>query len=91
MDESSVVVSEYFNDQSERCCGKRFDLIADFKRYRLAPQSPLRAMIFVVIWPAGRFDLVILPTEFNSTSATYIESCLKPPLKSLPAEANGKK
>ena len=50
MDESSVVVSEYFNDQSERCYGKRFDLIADFKRYRLAPQSPLRAMFFVGMW-----------------------------------------
>ena len=37
MDGSYVVVSEYFNDQSERYYGKRFYLISDFKRYRLAP------------------------------------------------------
>ena len=37
MDGSYVVVSEYLNDQSERYYGKRFDLISDFKRYRLGP------------------------------------------------------
>ena len=51
----------------------------------------MRAMVFVAIWPAGRLDFVILPTGFKATSATYIESCLKPPLKSLPAEADRKK
>ena len=37
MDGSYVVVSEYFNDQSKRYYGQRFDLTSDFKRYRLAP------------------------------------------------------
>ena len=48
-------------------------------------------MVFVAMCPAARFDLVILPTGFKATSVTYIESCLKPPLKSLPAEADRKK
>ena len=91
MDESYVVLSVYFNDQNERSYGKRFDLIADFKRCRLVPKSPLRAMVFVAMWPAGRFEFVILPTGFKATSVTYIKSCLEPLLKSLPAEADRKK
>ena len=91
MYESYIVVSEYLNNQRQRCYGKIFDLFADFKRYRLVPQSPLRAMVFVAMWPAGRLGLVILQSGLKPTSATYIESCLKPPLKSLPAEADGKK
>ena len=74
MDGSYVVVGEYLNDQSERYYGKRFDLISDFKRCRLVPKSPLRVMIFVAMWLAERSDLVILPTGFKATSATYIES-----------------
>ena len=57
----------------------------------LAPQSPLRAVVFVAMWFPGRFNLVIWLTRFKATSVTYIESCLKPPLKSLPAEADRKK
>ena len=57
----------------------------------LAPQSPLRAVVFVAMWFVGRFNLVIWLTGFKATSATYIESCLKPLLKSPPAEADRKK
>ena len=48
-------------------------------------------MVFVAMWPVGRFDFVTLPTGFKATFATYIESCLKPPLKSLPAQVDRKK
>jgi hypothetical protein len=48
-------------------------------------------MVFVAMWLAERSDLVILPTGFKATSATYIESCVKPPLKFPPSEADRKK
>ena len=48
-------------------------------------------MIFVAIWPAGRSDLVILPSRFKTKSATYIKNCFKPFLASLPPYLNLKK
>ena len=68
---------------------KNDELIADLKKCRHVSKSPVSAMVFVAMWPAGRF--AILPTEIKATSVTYIESCLKPPLKSPPAEADRKK
>ena len=68
-----------------------FDLIADYKKYSFVPKSTLRAMVFVAIWPAGRSDLVILPSGFKPNSATCIENYLKPLLASLPPYQNLKK
>ena len=48
-------------------------------------------MIFVAVWPAGKMDLVILPSEFKITSASYVENCLKPLLEGLPSELDKKK
>ena len=48
-------------------------------------------MIFVVVWPAGKLDLVILPSGFKITAAFYIENCLKPLLEGLSTELDKKK
>jgi len=48
-------------------------------------------MVFVAIWPAGRSDLVILPSGFKTNSATWIKNCLKPLLTYLPPYQNLKK
>ena len=53
------------------------------KTFRLFPTSPLREIVFVVIWPAGRSDLVLLRSGFKTISATYIENSLNPLLPSL--------
>ena len=82
--ERYFVVGEYLNHQTQRSYGKSFDLIPDCKRYRILPKSPVRAMVFVVIWPAGRSDLVLLPSGFKTISVTYIENSLNPLLPSLP-------
>ena len=91
VDESYVVVGEYLNHQNERCYGKTFDLIPDSKKFHLAAKSPLKAMIFVAVWPEGKSDLVILLSGFRITLETYIENCLKPLIDSLPTNLDKKK
>jgi len=90
VDECYIVVGEYFNNQNERCYGRKFEMIPDFKKYRDQPKSPLRAMVFVAVWPGGNSGLVVLPSGFKITAASYIEHCLKPLLESLPEDWNQK-
>ena len=91
VDECYIVVGEYLNHQNQRCYGKSFEVIPNYKKVQLLPKSPLRAMVFVGMWSDGTSDLVILRSGFKITSATYIENCLKPLINALPTEMDKKK
>lgn len=91
VDECYVVVGEYFNRQNERCYGKSFDLIPDYKKFKRRKKSPLTAMIFGAVWRGGRSDLVVLPSGFRLNQHTYKEECLIPLLENLPDKMSANK
>jgi len=88
VDECYVTVKKHFNVQNERCYGKSFDLIPDYKKFRELPKTPLSAMIFGAVSREGRSRLVVLKSGFRLNQYTYKDKCLIPLQKRLPYKLN---
>jgi hypothetical protein len=88
--ECYVTVQKHFNYQNERCYGKNFELIPDWKKYREFPKTPLSAMIFGAVSREGRSKLVVLKSGFRLNQHTYINECLIPLKKSMPDKLDPK-
>ena len=65
LDESYIVVGENASHHNVRCYRKRFDIIQDFKRYRLIPITRLRVVAFVAIQPAGKSHTWFCTPDFG--------------------------
>src|SRR5208282_3452796 len=76
-------VGKYFNHQNERCYGKKFEFIPDWKKFRELPKSPLSAMIFGAVLRDGRFKLMVLKSGFRLNQHMYKEKCLIPLQKNV--------
>ena len=91
VDECYVTVQKSFNHQNERCYGKDFALIPDWKKFKQLPKTPLSAMVFGGVSRNGRTPLVVLPSGFRLNQETYKEECVDFVKKNLPHGTEQKK
>jgi len=90
VDECYVTVQKSFNHQNERCYGKNFEFIPDWKKFKELPKTPLSAMVFGGVSREGRTPLVVLRSGFRLNQFTYKEQCIEFVQRNLPYNLNAK-
>ena len=88
VDECYFTVQKSFNHQNERCYGKDFESIPDFKKFRQLPKTPLSAMVFAGVSREGRTPLVVLRSGFRLNQYTYVDECIDFVKDNLPSDLN---